>query len=243
MVGGGLIGGAVDQQPGPQPACTERVQLAASPVADVGGSGVEALITHGRELPRHPSDELLTAGIRLGEHPAEQIDDDTGPAGGLAVCGQDAEQTAGCHRSGGQRALSLQRPLEFLALGASAVREHRLGHRDERHRVRHGEQGMPNSSAAVINRGGAHWCGNTAPSPSATACTPAASRPARYSRQPSTVSGSRSPMVRSSSPPCSHGPGLASSDTAAASISRSAPRVAGHQLEPADPGRRPARRL
>jgi thiamine pyrophosphate-dependent acetolactate synthase large subunit-like protein len=42
-------------------------------------------------------------------------------------------------------------------------------------------------------------------------------------RQPSVVCGSSSPMVSSSSPPCSHGPGLASSETAAASISRPAP--------------------
>ena len=39
--------------------------------------------------------------------------------------------------------------------------------------------GMPISSAAVISRSGARWWGSSAPRPSPTACTPAASSSAR----------------------------------------------------------------
>jgi hypothetical protein len=138
-----LIGGAVDQQPRPQPTRTEGVQLAAPPVPDIGGRRVQALIAHGVEQFGQLCDESFTAGVRLGEHSAEQVDDDSGPARRLAMRGEDAEQTSRRHRGGGHGPLGPQRPLQLLAFGAGAVREHRLRHRDERHRIRDGEQWHP----------------------------------------------------------------------------------------------------
>ena len=44
--------------------------------------------------PGQPRDEPLAAGVGLGQHPSEQVDDDAGPAGRLAMRGEDAEQTA-----------------------------------------------------------------------------------------------------------------------------------------------------
>ena len=119
------------------------MQFAAPAVPDVRGRGVEALTPGGGEQTGELRDEPFTDRIRLGQHPSEKVDDDPGPAGRLAMRGEDAQQTARSHRRGGERPLGLQRPLQLAAFCAGAVREHRLGHRDERHRVRHGQQRHP----------------------------------------------------------------------------------------------------
>ena len=88
------LGGAVDQQPRPQPSGAERVQLAAPAVADVRGRGVEALTPDRVEQTGQLRDEPSTDRIGFGQHPAEQVDDDPGPAGRLAMRGEDAQQAA-----------------------------------------------------------------------------------------------------------------------------------------------------
>ncbi len=211
------------------------MQLAPTTVADVGRGGGETVVAHGREQARHALDEPVATRIGLRQHPAELVDDDAGAAGRLAVRGQDAQQAARADGGGSKCPLGLQYPLE---LGRSArARYANTALVTAMNGTGSGtvSSGIPSSSAAVIRRSGARWCGSSVPRPNPIARTPAPSSSPMYDRQPSVLSGSNRPMVSSSSPPCSHGPGWANSETAAASISRSTAARPATSCNPSDP--------
>src|SRR5581483_6903047 len=133
-------------------------------------------------------------------HPV-QVQDERPAADAGRERRRDALDALPVHRRAGEHLFGLHRSLEHLVLLGEEPREHRLGDRDERDRVRDLEHREPQPLRGPRTRP----CPNPSPNPSPA--SPASESRVTYARWRAAVSPAPAPVVSRSSPPLSHGVG------------------------------------
>ena len=182
------------------------------------------------QLLPDPSARARARRRRGGERHAVQVQQQRPPAGHAGERGGDPLDPSAVHHRAGEDVLGVDGTLEHVVLLGEQPREHRLGDRDEGHRIRHLEHREPRSLGRGDQR--ARDLLVTEPEPEPEARQAGVVEPLR--RRPAASRAScrcPCPVVSRSSPPFSHGVGSSSSLLWTQRTGAIRARLPGHQAQ------------